>query len=42
MTYQSTADMESIVLGTFIPLSPDEKILDSIILSGLGIGINHE
>ena len=35
--------MKSIVLGTFVPLSPDEeKILDSIILSGLGIGIDHE
>ena len=35
--------MESIVIGTFIPLSPDEdKILDSLILSGLGVGINHE
>ena len=35
--------MESIVEGTFIPLSPDEdKILDSLILSGLGVGINRE
>ena len=40
---ESFPDTKSIVLGTFIPLSPDEeKILDSLILSGLGIGINHE
>ena len=40
---ETSPDTKSIVLGTFVPLSPDEeKILDSIILSGLGIGINHE
>ena len=40
---ESSPNMESIVVGTFIPLSPDEdKILGSLILSGLGVGINHE
>ena len=40
---ESSPNMESIVVGTFIPLSPDEdKILDSLILSKLGVGINHE
>ena len=40
---ESSPNMESIVVGTFIPLSPDEdKILDSLILSGLGVGINRE
>ena len=40
---ESSPNIESIVVGTFIPLSPDEdKILDLLILSGLGIGINRE
>ena len=39
---ESSPNMESIVIGTFIPLFPDEdKILDSLILSGLGVGINR-
>ena len=40
---ESSPNMESIVVGTFIPLSQDkDKILDSLILSGLGVGINRE
>ena len=36
-------DVESIVISTFIPLSPDEdKTLDHLILSGLGFGLDHD
>ena len=36
-------EAESIVVGTFIPLSPDEdKTLNRLILSGLGVGLNHD
>ena len=36
-------DVESIVIGTFIPLSPDEdRTLNCLIFSGLGIGLDHD
>ena len=36
-------DVESIVIGTFIPLSPDEdRTLDCLILSGLGFGLDRD
>ena len=36
-------DVDSIVVGTFIPLSPDEdKTLNHLILSGLGFGLDHD
>ena len=36
-------DVDSIVVGTFIPLSPDEdKTLNSLILSGLGFGLDRD
>ena len=36
-------DVESIVIGTFLPLSPDEdKTLDCLILAGLGFGLDHD
>ena len=37
----SSADSESVVIGTVVPLSPDEsKILDLMIMSGLGVGLD--
>ena len=39
----SSADTESVVIGTVVPLSPDEsKILDSMIMSGLGVGLDRK
>ena len=36
-------DVDSIVAGTFIPLSPDEdKTLNCLILSGLGFGLDRD
>ena len=36
-------DVESIVIGTFIPLSPDEdRTLNCLIFSGLGIGLDRD
>ena len=33
---------ETVVIGTFVPLSPEEnKILDTMIMSGLGIGLDQ-
>ena len=39
----SLADTESVVIGTVVPLSPDEsKILDSMIMSGLGVALDRK
>ena len=36
-------DVESLVIGTFIPLSPDEdRTLDYLIFSGLGFGLDRD
>ena len=38
-----SSKVESVVVGTFIPLSPDEdKTLNRLILSGLGVRLNHD
>ena len=37
----SSKKSETVVIGTFMPLSPEEnKILDTMIMSGLGIGLD--
>ena len=36
-------EVESIVIGTFIPLSPDEdRITNCLTFSGIGTGLNHD
>ena len=40
---QRSPDVESIIIGTFIPLSPDEdRTLNCLIFSGLGFGLDHD